>query len=327
MPLWHTCIVVFSDEPLVLDRDDPSEYHTPPMAFNIIDTSNLVDHCGAINVIVAASPLLKESVSATLYTESLVKEDENHKALLNELLCGDFPPTVLGLFPIEHWTNATAISTAEETIFDTLSELSNKTGGSRQMRNRITWKRTLATSEPLSEPLVLHTMFFVSHELAHILYHVYESMFQHEDIFQLMSNQNFATMKRVALPPYHRGSFVALLRLIRSRATVDWEYMMDKLCHLITQDNTTFMGSTYIQELYLQLHVLGVYTVTSLQQSFDTIDYNSTLNDLRSWKSIPEMVSVTIQVPRSALQALTTLPPLEAGSAILHSTLHSHNGS
>ena len=72
-------------EPLVLDSENYATNGKAPLSFNVIDTSNLMDNAGAINVLVATSPLLENSISATLYTESLVKREESHKALINKL--------------------------------------------------------------------------------------------------------------------------------------------------------------------------------------------------------------------------------------------------
>jgi hypothetical protein len=45
-------------ELLVLDSEDYASSGKAPLSFNVIDTSNLVDHVGAINVLVATSSLL-----------------------------------------------------------------------------------------------------------------------------------------------------------------------------------------------------------------------------------------------------------------------------
>jgi len=110
-------------EPLVLDSEDYASSGKAPLSFNVIDTSNLVDHVGAINVLVAASPLLENSISATLYTESIAKREESHKALIDKLLCGHLPTIsiLLGLFPLEYWTNATAISATGEGMLNSIS--------------------------------------------------------------------------------------------------------------------------------------------------------------------------------------------------------------
>lgn len=69
-------------EPLILDGEDYASKGNAPLLFNVIDTSNLLDHVGAINILVAASPQLDNSISANLYTEALAKKQEDLKALV-----------------------------------------------------------------------------------------------------------------------------------------------------------------------------------------------------------------------------------------------------
>jgi hypothetical protein len=132
---------------LVLDGPDYVAECNAPLSFNVIDTSNLTDHAGALNVLMAASPLLSGSLSATLNMESIVRQEKDHEALIDSLLCGHFATLsiLFGLFPVEYWTNATASSTAEEALLDMISHGGNdKKRGSPQMYNKITWKRPIS---------------------------------------------------------------------------------------------------------------------------------------------------------------------------------------
>lgn len=115
----------YSLEPLVLDGQDYVTKGSAPLTFNVIDTSNLTDHLGAINVLMAASPLLDGSLSATLKMESLVQQEKDHRALIDRLVCGHFATIsiLFGLFPVEYWTNATAMSNAEEMFLHLPSDL------------------------------------------------------------------------------------------------------------------------------------------------------------------------------------------------------------
>lgn len=61
-----------SMDPLELVEDDYAAEGNAPVSFNVIDTSNLLDHVGGLNLLVAASPLLNGDPSSTLYTESLI---------------------------------------------------------------------------------------------------------------------------------------------------------------------------------------------------------------------------------------------------------------
>jgi hypothetical protein len=85
---WYSA--PYSVDPLVLDGDDLQSKRAPPLAFNVIDTSNLVDHIGAVKIMVAASPLLANTASSIIYTESLVKREATASLMMENLLCGDF---------------------------------------------------------------------------------------------------------------------------------------------------------------------------------------------------------------------------------------------
>ncbi|KAG8409716.1 hypothetical protein J3458_018799 [Metarhizium acridum] len=63
--------------PLELDSDEYGPAGKGPTAFDVVDSSNLSDHVGALNIIVAASSLLKTEPWATLYTESLLKRGKS----------------------------------------------------------------------------------------------------------------------------------------------------------------------------------------------------------------------------------------------------------
>ena len=156
----------FHPQTLTLDETEYSEKGNAPTVFSVIDTSNLIDHLGGLNLLVASSPLLMKSVSATLYTECLVKREESIKAAMDELLCGDLATisTLLGLFPVEYWTNASAISTVDEALFDVASQMmAGSQGPNGQMPFRLAWKRN---------PLCLDSI-----DLAHLLFGIYEKMF------------------------------------------------------------------------------------------------------------------------------------------------------
>ena len=117
-------------EPLILDGDDYVSEQSAPTLFNLIDTSNLLDHLGAINLLVATAPLLDHTIAATLYTEALVKKQEDLKALVDSILCGHFRSLaiIFGLMPIEYWTSSTATSSVEEHLFDSVTSIMGEKG-------------------------------------------------------------------------------------------------------------------------------------------------------------------------------------------------------
>jgi hypothetical protein len=160
-------------EPLLRDGKDYAKTGGAPLSFNVIDTSNLMDHVGAINLLVATSPLLDHNISATLYAESLVMREENQKASIDGLLGGHFPTVsiLFGLVPIEYWTNATAKSHVDEILFDTVErEMGSMENNPGQMRSRLTWKRQLSFSSETMQTSAPPLIRFTEADLAGILF-------------------------------------------------------------------------------------------------------------------------------------------------------------
>ncbi len=307
-------------EALILDGEDYASSGNAPLLFNVIDTSNLLDHVGPINILVAASPLLENSISATLYTEALVKKQEDLKALVDGILCGHFPTLsiLFGLMPIEYWTNSTATSGVEEHFFDkiirTIGEKDSNTG---QMHSRLTWKRLVAVSTAV--PVIR----FDGPELAHILYQFYLKMFQNEDMMQLFSKIDLQTIQNSSVLHYHRGSLASFLRFVKKRVVVDWNESMNVFISLVENNSTLLMSRNYMQELYLQLHLLDLYSVPTFSPPFNRTSHSEALKGLGAWKEIPAVICITLKVPRAKLRAITEVPLKELGTPILHCILQS----
>ncbi|KAF2176239.1 hypothetical protein K469DRAFT_607801 [Zopfia rhizophila CBS 207.26] len=308
-------------QPIKLDGEDYSSTKKAPLSFTVIDTSNLIDHLGAVNLLSAASPLLKNDLSSSLYTESLVKRESNYQAYIECLLCGDFSTMslLLDLFPVEYWTNASSSSTADDVMFDTVLRL---TGADKdgQMRVRLTWKRSI----PLRDSNVVtidRRLQFDEIGLAHVLHNVYQNMFQHEDMLSFFSDLNMLKIKKSSILHYHRGSFGIFLRLVQSRVVVDWHKLMVKTLQLIETDSTIMMGHSYIQELYLCLHVLDLYSVETFSRT--NLVRPPDASGIGGWEGLPEVVCITMKIPRKALVALTGPKPTDIGTPIAHCLVQS----
>ena len=304
-------------EPLVLDSDDYIPERGAPKNFNVIDTSNLLDHLGPINLLVAAAPLLENTIIATLYTEALVRKQEDLKALGDCILCGHFRSIsiILGLIPIEYWTNSTATSSVEEHLFDSimLKEVMN----SGQMHSRLTWKRRG------EDPSNSKNIRFDEAELAYVLCQVYLRMFQNEDMRRTFSQIDLHTMRNQSLLHYHRGSLAAFLCFVKSRVVADWRKVMKRFIQLVENDTTLLMGGNYIQELCLQLHLHDLYTLPAFELPFGRSTRSQASNSLGSWTTIPAPICITLQVPRARLGQVTAIPWTTLGTPILHSVLQS----
>jgi hypothetical protein len=295
--------------PLVLLEDDYGSQGTAPVSFNVIDTSNLLDHLGGLNLLAAVSPLLDEDTPSCLYTETLARRGtRSQQTHLDELVGGHLATTslLLGLFPVEYWTNTSPSSAGDEEIVTAFMANVGMSDTTQVMPTftRVTWKRPPSCSGPRMEPLHME-----DGELASLLHRIYIDMFPSEDIARMMANLNPGSLHRISLPTYTRPGFVALLQLIKGRVVTDWDAAMHRLASRIESDPSLIVGSNYMQELYLYMHLLGIHSVGTFRDfpGFRMrmgIEPNKAFG-LPGWKDLPSSVCITLKVPRSALGAFT----------------------
>ena len=308
----------YTFEPLVLEQLNAEDDWAS--SFNVIDTSNLIDHLGAINLLVASAPLLDRTTSAVLYTETLVRKEKNHRDFADRILCGNFATmsVLLDLFPIEYWTNAEASSSADEALMGVL-----KSEG--QSRARLIWKRPFSGSFHSESPVkISNAIEFDETDLANILYQVYLNMFQSENISYLMKNTDMLSMNKMSLAHSHRGTLAVFIRYVRAKVQVNWENMIESLISLIEEDSTIMLGGNWIQELYLQLHMTSVYTVPAILPSSGlTRKVRSSKSPLAGWEDVPSVVCVTLEIPRKDLSFFTNSPFEEVGSPLLQCRIES----
>lgn len=314
----------YHSNPLVLDGEDYLESGGAPRSFTVIDTSNLIDHIGALNLLVASSPLLENTPMSSLYTQTLVKSQETQTAYIDSMLCGHFPTisTLLGLIPVEYWTNISSTSMMD----DLMSDSGFGSGEAKQMHIKLTWK--LPFSLQTSQSQVSGRLHFDETGLARILYEVYLNMFRNEDMNKLFAGlMNQHTITNNSLLRYNRRSFALFLRFVRNRVICNWTKVMDRLLPFIEQNTTALMSLNYIQELYLYLHLYDVHSVDTLVPAFARTNTSLGAAGLNGWKNIPPVFYVTIKVPRENLGAITRLKPTEIGSPILHCVVQSSPSS
>ncbi|KAK4041637.1 hypothetical protein C8A01DRAFT_34362 [Parachaetomium inaequale] len=251
-------------DPLVLVEDDYCVTGTAPVS-NVIDTTDLIDQLGALNLLAAASPLLAGDASSCLYTDTLVPlGTHSQQQPLDQVVGGHLATTslLLGLFPIEYWTNTSPLSIGDEQWLGALIRQQQKGDLAHwtQLISRITWKRPPSHSEARLEPLHME-----EGALASLLYQIYVDMFPDEHRARTVGNSTSRGALRHSLPLYTRLSFVALLRLLKGRVVTDWGRAMDDLLARIESNVTLMMGKYYLQELYLSMHLLDIHSVDTFK--------------------------------------------------------------
>lgn len=233
---------------------------------------------------------------------------------------------LLGLFPVEFFSNATAISNADEAIMDVLSKSSG------QHLQRLAWKSSRAAFSG-GKPHLDQQLHFHEEDLAHLLHHVYAVMFRHENMARLLAMDR-RNIIRLQLVFYHRGCFGRLLQHVKNVSKVEWPKMMALLLTLIEKDRSSLMGAHYYQEFYAYLHLLGLANLpvvgTHVRVSLDKISdvhpssamtrtpTSSDSKGLCAWKEIPPVVCVTLKVPRAKLNVLTSVSVHELGTPLVH---------
>lgn len=287
-------------QPLVLDNTDYLAEGTgtvAPLSFDVIDTSNLMDHLGCLNLLTAAGPLLKQKPTSTLSTGVLVPREANMDQFKKNLLFGDIPTValLLSLIPVESWTGATATSGFDERSMLDMAG-SRADSPTRQPGFVLHWKSTAIHDKKAAKP----SLSFKSNELAGLLFQVYKGMFRNEDPTGWLSGIQDILQKK-AYAHYTRSSFVAILSLIRRRNMVVWDDFMHELYNLIMKDASIEVGASYVAEMITYLDILGLRPMLGTELPLRSA-VNRPQCPLRHWKHVPSLLCVTMIVPREKLR-------------------------
>ncbi|XDG05416.1 hypothetical protein ABKA04_005031 [Annulohypoxylon sp. FPYF3050] len=281
------------------DSKDYNKAISAPTTFDVIDTSNLADHLGALNLLVATAPLLKPSASSTLWVETLIKTEETRKRQFDTLLRGHTPTVsiLLGLTPVDFWTNATSVSYVDELMINHMTT-SDK---AQQAHSRLAWKLNKYFSQHPSDYGVLNTD---PHALAKAIFQLYTQLFENEDPMRYSTKRRAQVLEVDTYSHFHRGSFATLIKQVQANTSTDWPSFWEELIRLINQDdqNKVTLRNLYHQELSTQLHLQGLYTEPWLNDHI--IDSKSSLGGFNAWKNIPEVVCLSVIVPKKQVAHL-----------------------
>ncbi|KAH7906338.1 hypothetical protein BJ138DRAFT_1094271 [Hygrophoropsis aurantiaca] len=305
---------------ICLDNQEygPSMESPAPTMFNVIETSNILDHVGLLNVLTCTSPLLISSPSSTLYTEGLLPAGDNPLAGILEHICGDLPviSLLIGLVPIGFVSRFTT----QSNMHDVLSHAINGSEMS-QFHDRLAWKSTM-TAMPLGpESDAKQTISLSSDQLVNVLFDVYTKMFASENItnkFAQLQARDTRALHGTSIIHYMRRSFAEFIRTVMCRIETDWSKVMEPFCDMVTMDRNLLTGMNNYQDLCLQFHRLGVYTVEwLLPKKIQELRLGEVPKIFRGWKNIPQTICVVLSVPRNRLALYESLLD-EIGTPTLH---------
>ena len=300
--------------PLVLDGGDYGRTDGAPTSFNVIETSNIMDHIGLLNLLIAALPLLSPAPSATLFTEALLYTGDDPTKSLAIQFCTDVSTMglLLDLAPINYFSNFNTRSNAEEIMAAKFQM------GFKQYHERITWKRpstgdSIIASQP--DRPIRTPISFESQNLGNLLFDIYLKMFASDDTMSRLSNP-LQFLQESGIVHYIREAFAVFLAIIKRRVNVNWDSTMTSFFDRLETDRTMMMGMSNYQDLSTHLHLAGVYDVEFMRGPI------TKEGRFRGWTRIPPTVSVILVVPRDKLRVLSDADPDQVGTPILHGNLY-----
>ncbi|TFK74174.1 hypothetical protein BDN72DRAFT_813427 [Pluteus cervinus] len=309
---------------LVLNPVEYSREGAAPSSFNVIDTSNLIDHVGLINLLVCTAPLLLREPYSVLLTEALlVATDDPITGLSATTLTGLSVISLLtGLAPVSYITNFTTQSNLHEVVSRQIAN------ASPQYHERLSW-RFPSSGDPiaLKEVQLDQKLVFDTTQLADLLFRIYLKMFESEDPRPLLYNISLQKIQERDVTHYVRASLVALIKFIQSRITTDWSLVVAKFISQVEGDKTLLAGPNYYQEMLCYLHLRGIYTADTLRPGpLMILGLDKARSRLSTWKDVPPVVCVLFVVPRERVKLLENEDPKVVGTPQLQCEVYHAKG-
>ncbi|TGO47203.1 hypothetical protein BCON_0288g00040 [Botryotinia convoluta] len=287
-----------------LTLDDPgttSGIHT----FDVIDTNNLADPLGILNLLPVISPLLSRKATSVMFTETLSLYTKDPVEILSHILCCDITTfsLLLGLAPSGHLFGFTTYAIG----LDAQRQFSVHRNNNDSYHMRVEWRY------PNLEDLVGRELIFEPYELALFFFKLYLRMFEIESISP-------TTRKEIHRLRYNRLGFSALVCLAKGCAKNDQlSTFGDCLLGYIEKEDRLRVGGLQLLELSSHFYQLGICTRPSLLE----IPHQNMLANQKGFKNgplsfrneegdmgpldhnkFPRLVWISLSVPREILKAL-----------------------
>ncbi|KAJ7861325.1 hypothetical protein B0H14DRAFT_2742596 [Mycena olivaceomarginata] len=266
-------------ETITLDKE---EYKHAPLTFDVVDTSNLDDHLGLLNVLVTSIPLLSGTGDGVLYLESLLIQNSDGDAPKDfaKRFCADLTVmTVLfHLCPVDFITGYSSRGNVHELLSYEVVRRSQEP--TRQYHQVTTWK-TPSGDPPELEPRHLGTF----------LYDLYHALFEEEDALTFYQRHRVNTLdaiSRASISHYSRESFVLLLKFIRNRLQISreqWIAVLDRFIDIHQSHLSPLkVNALKYQDFCGLLHLHGVYTIDIYRR-----DNTARTGPFTAWSRVPPL--------------------------------------
>ncbi|KAF8601452.1 hypothetical protein BDV93DRAFT_608175 [Ceratobasidium sp. AG-I] len=267
-----------------LTEDSTSSPPPPPQTFDVIDTSDLMNSLGAINILLATQPLLKTSPASqsVVYTESSTTSGQAAVEIFIERICSDPSTfgTVVGLLPRAYLSSFDSTSNTHELVIR----------DSHEHNQRMAWVHpTSGDNYARTERAVPQ---FASGDVAKVLGDMYPHMFFFDNVPEFFAPATMPQLRTFSEPHHTRETVAMLFRHAQSRVGLvggTWHKEIELFLDIVKKDQTIYQGSNHLEDLLLQLSIAGVCTLGA--------GVGPGVGIFQGWPDVPSVVCVVLVVP------------------------------
>lgn len=280
---------------------------TSSATFQVINLSSMVQYYGSIPLLIQVVPLLERGPESTIYADYNRSDSTTSPAGMSEFLFGEWTTVnlLLGLQSVNFWTNLSLHSSDMMKVNEHL--VNERLPNDPLLNNPLLSEHLKALPKMLGIPARLmwksvdpqHTrLTFEPERLGHLLFRVYTKMFGPNAIFMT------ADAVRIS-----RAHFVAFIAFLKERHECDWPKAMSWMLAMILDKLSDHPGKKFLEELYAQLHIQGVFSIPAILDPASHISANSLQRWSMSAPELPGILFITIKIPRDCMKTITDQQP------------------
>ena len=308
-----------------------------PRRFNVIETSNLTDHVGLLNLLLVAKPLLTKEHSSVIYTESFYRWKGTESQALDMALGGDtgMISVLLGIAPLPFICPGQTTNNYTAHASRTLEFLLHEYPGTDDV-NTLSYQRYEWRYPSLGDsngPDIRKTEWLYGpnkKSLARCLYEIHKVLFKPEERFLSgpaitpetpVSSQELIHLKSESVVHYTRHTYAHLIHLVKLKVGMrNWSRVIKELMTFLKADSCFPFACRFLPELETHLHLLDVNNISDPP----SLPSSSDMRYLPGWGVMPSVVCVVLVVPRQALDVFANEQQALAG-LYMQASVRNHN--
>ncbi|PIL27075.1 hypothetical protein GSI_10214 [Ganoderma sinense ZZ0214-1] len=280
---------------LELNQEEYADF-CAPTRFDVIDTSNVADYLGLLNIFLATAPLLMKAPSSVLYTESfsLFAPDVRTEFEATAFAGLSAMAILMDLAPVNALSGFTSRCSMHELMYTFVLTTDHDAH-----HQQFTWKRP-SSGDPSAFPDGGHRtpVHFDTPQLIKLLHNIYTDMFKYDDptyistIGMTMKSEDVERefRRKVAVCPSHEA-FVIFLEFILTSLRVSEQQRTDVV---------RSFSDLHLGDFNAQLLRYGLCTIPDIPSEF----FRPKEGQLSHWKRIPHLIRIFLMVPRTEFTKL-----------------------